>query len=84
MGMFDRVRCKMPGPDPDATYQTKSLYCEMSVIVIDVDGTITADGHPLCGHRGEITFYKWRPGQPWEEWSALCDKGKVISLERTQ
>ena len=56
MGMYDRVECRYPLPDPrlrDAEFQTKDLECLLQTYTITEDGRLMLRA-PKSGRRGKL------------------------------
>ena len=80
MGLFDDVRCEMPGPHKADGWQTKSLDDPyMRRVVITADGRVTVDGVEMPEFRGEVCFHDF-VDRKWLEWSAIFIDGKCVSL----
>ena len=87
MGMFDYLKCKAelpkdmpPGLCEDATFQTKSLACNLWTYTIREDGSLSVNGgeseEPVDDFTGAIEFYDIVPYR----FVALYSRGRLLEI----
>lgn len=77
MSMFDFIEFKTPTiAAMTGSAQTKSLMCEMAIVVVDDEGFLHCDQADLSTYTGEIRSN----GKP--DWVALVRRGRVLLVER--